>query len=339
MQYGEDRIHKKRNEEQMYYNRKIAESFSKLLEVGGELRWLFNFVKQHKELDFLIGKNNAMEWIAVYRGLSCILKIKKSDSQTIIFDADHAYKKIANELYGIKTLPCNLTVELSALISNVASDKKFNRYYNNKKEGHFQNELSRKYGICGEDNDEFVILDKEAVIGYADTTEKKLIYSKIQKPYKCLQRNISRKDEKQYGKNLDKKAIGNELDFLALDRNGDILLIEYKHGTNTSGIYLSPLQIGMYYDLFNSLPKMDLEKAVYDMLDQKQKIGLINPKWKKTTIKDIIPVLIISEYNYKSSAKTKFQEILEFVRTKKGSTFLSNLKTYNYTTENGLTDW
>ena len=137
-----------------------------------------------------------------------------------------------------------------------------------------------------------------------------------------------------------RKAIGNELDFFALDKEGNILLIEYKHGTNTSGIYLSPLQIGMYNDIFTYFPKNELETAVFEMLEQKQNIGLINPNWKKPNyIKDLIPVLIISEFNYKSSAKTKFDEILQFTRKQFGSSFLNNLQTFNFTMKNGLNNW
>jgi hypothetical protein len=83
-----------------------------------------------------------------------------------------------------------------------------------------------------------------------------------------------------------------------------------------------------------------LENAVFEMLEQKQKIGLINPNWRKPNkIKNIIPVLIISEYNYNSSAKTKFDEILQFTRKQLGSNFLNNLQTYNFTLKNGLSNW
>ena len=138
---------------------------------------------------------------------------------------------------------------------------------------------------------------------------------------------------------MNKKAIGNELDFLALDKQGNLLLIEYKHGTNTSGIYLSPLQIGMYFDLFNQFPRAELEKSVFEMLEQKKRIGLINPEWNAPDIKDIVPALIVSEYNDRSSAKMKFQEIMDFVKAKKGPSFLKGIKIYNYTIKNGLTAW
>ena len=164
----------------------------------------------------------------------------------------------------------------------------------------------------------------------------------IQPKYKKLLNQISTLNSKRFGTNLESRTIGNELDFLALDKEGNIKLIEFKHGSNTSGIYLSTIQIAMYYDILNRFPREKLEETVVDMLVQKQKIGLINPDWKKpNAIKDIIPVLIISEYNYKSSAKIKFDEILQIAREEDqlGEKFLENIETYNFTIENGLQKW
>lgn len=325
----------------MYYNRTLSNEFSKLIEADGELRWLFNYVKGRCDLDFLIGKSDKNQWISIYRGLSRILTIKpvSNNSSKIKIEAADAYKKIVPDIYGIKDLPYSFKDELDKLISIVEHDEKFDRYYKNKKEGFYQNELSRRYGILGKSDDDFVIVDKEAVIGYTDTAEKNEIYGEIRQGYKEFQKSISSHDAKRYGKGLDKKSIGNELDFLALDKEGNILLIEYKHGTNTSGIYLSPLQIGMYYDLFNGFSKDTLHTAIEDMLKQKQSIGLINPDWKMPNIKDIIPVLIVSDYNYNSSSKEKYHRILEFVRERKGSDFLQKIRTYNYTPKGELKPW
>ena len=325
----------------MYYNRKISDSFSQLIEKGGELRWLFDFVNNHKELDFLIGRNNAIEWISIYRGLTRILSIQPTNNpQKIKLNASNTYKKISAGLYGEKWVTDNFQKDLENIIAQIGSKKYFDRYYKNRKEGYYQNELSRIYGICGSASDDFVIIDKEVVIGYSNQKEKDEIFGVVQNKYKQLQKEISVLDPKQYGRNLEKKAIGNELDFLALDKVGNILLIEYKHGTSTSGIYLSPLQIGLYNDIFTNFPKRDLESAVFEMLDQKQKIGLLNPNWPKpNAIKEIIPVLIISEYNYRSSARIKFDKILKFTKERLGSGFLNELQTFNFTLKSGLSKW
>ena len=325
----------------MNYNRKISSTYSSLIEEGGEMRWLYDFVKGNNELDFLIGKNKSKEWISVYRGLSRVLTITKSKKPDIVkLDGAKAYKNILPKLYGEKSTSIIFKKDLEHLVNVVSKDEKFDRYYKNKKEGYYQSILSRKYGICGNKNVDFVVVDKEAVVGYLNQKEKDTEFHKFQPRYKQLQKDISLKNSKRYGKNNDKKSVGNELDFLALDKNGNILLIEYKHGTNTSGIYLSPIQIGMYYDIFSNLPRKDLENAVFEMLIQKQKLGLICPNWViPEKIKDIIPVLIISEYNYKSSAKIKFDEILTFSRKQLGSNFLNNLLMYNYTEPKGLLKW
>ena len=338
----------------MYYNRTLTPSFSSLIEPGGNLRWLFDFVKSRNDLDFLIGKNDKnngkkpKEWISVYRGLSRMVSIQPTnDMSKILLHAADAYDKIAQQkslnIYGIKPVTFNFQKELQALISAIDKDDKFKRYYNNRKEGYYQNELSRKYGICGDQGTNFVIIDKEVVIGYANKAERIKLFGPLQLKYKKCQKEISDIDPTKYGKDLQKKAIGNELDFLALDTNGNILLIELKDGKgkNTAGIYLSPLQIGLYNEVFNKYSRDKLESAIWDMLEQKKRIGLINPKWKNPSAikKEIIPVLIISEYKNKSCAKNKFDDVLTILRQKYGSNFLHNIKTKKYTTSEGLTDW
>lgn len=97
----------------------------------------------------------------------------------------------------------------------------------------------------------------------------------------------------------------------------------------------------MYYDLFTNFLEEELKASIFQMLQQKQKIGLINPDWKRPNAikKNIKPILIFSEFNYKSSAKIKFDEVLKFTRESKdfGDNFLNNLEIYNFTTKNGLT--
>jgi hypothetical protein len=286
----------------MYYDRKLSESFATLLEKNGKLRWLFEYVKRNNELDFLIGRNNSKEWISVYRGLSRIVTINPYKySDDIKLSAAQAYEHIDKtknlELYGKHKPNKIFSKQLNVIINEIKKDEKFNRYFNNKKEGYFQNILSRQYGICGKADDPFVIVDKECVIGYKDIDEKDKEYKKFSQEYKSLQKRISNNNPKRFGRDLQKKPIGNEVDFLAVDSNGAILLIEYKHGTNTSGIYLSPLQIGMYYDLFSECRNRDRTKfdsTIISMLKQKQKIGLVNTGWKiPGRLEKILPVLII----------------------------------------------
>ena len=329
----------------MYYDRTL-EKLAYLIEKDGPLRWLFDYVKNNEDLDLLVGKNNQKEWISVYRGLSRILTILPCrEAGKIKVDAAVAYKSLVAkkriDIYGKKEVSDLVIGTLNNLVEIVKNDPKFDRYYKNKKEGYYQNILSRRYGICGAPNDEFVIIDKEAVIGYASEKEKAIEYSFFRARHKNLLKVISAKDPQRYGSNLRKKPIGNEVDFLALDKNGNLLIIEYKHGTNTSGIYLSPIQIGLYYDLYNDfyIKKTELfRNSIFSMLKQKQGIGLINPAWQKPPeVKNLIPVLIISEFNKNRAAKDNFLGVMDIARKELGDQmFLKNLRIYDYISDTGL---
>ena len=330
----------------MNYNRTLDNDFAKLLFKKGELRWLYKHVEKQEDLDFLIGKSESDQWISVYKGLSRFIKIQPRKNGKIKIDGAKKYKSIKPELYGtfsVDDFKSKKTQEtwlkdLKGLKDDLNKDPKFDKNYNNKKEGYYQNELSRKFGLEGKKDDDFVILDKEAVVGYLNQKEKEKHYVQLQKRYNEILAYLSKKDAKKFGKNLEKKSFGNELDFIALDKKGNILLIEYKHGTNNSGIFLSPLQIGMYVDMFSDLPQKEFFKVIEEMFEQKKKIGLINSDWEKPKFKKIIPVLIISNYK-KSTSKEKFKDVLKISKEKLGDNFLKDLKCFKYTSEEGLTKW
>lgn len=134
----------------MYYNRTISESLSNLIEPNGKLRWLFELVKKHPDLDFLLGRNKSSQCISIYRGLSRVLTITlKKNTSEIKLDGAKAFKELSNSLYGYKHASDNLKEELENLVKAVSTNSRFDRYYNNKKEGYFQNEISRIFGING----------------------------------------------------------------------------------------------------------------------------------------------------------------------------------------------
>jgi len=304
----------------MEYNRTVSAKLANLISENGRLRWLFEFVRECSELDFLIGKNKSKEWISVYRGLSKILQI--DDSEQI--SAHNKFKNLVPNLYK-KSIEDNFKNELIELISKISGDGKLKKYYS--KEGFHQNELSRKYGINGDADSDFVIIDKEVVPSYKNEAEQKKIESPIQEKYLNWKREIQAIKPYEQGN----KSFGNELDFLALDKGGNVMLIEFKHGTNTAGIYWSSLQVGVYHDIFSRLDKKEFEQSIFQMLKQKQEIGLIHPNWiAPKGIKEIIPVVMISEFDENGEAKKRFDEVLQLSKQKFGSDFLKDIRLYKF---------
>lgn len=322
----------------LIYDRTLTEDFSRLLEPGGDLRWLFEYVKIKEDLDFQIGKHKKRQWISIYRGLSRILKITKS-GKDLKLEAAKAYKEIFPELYGIRSVNSNFQKQLDYVSDQVEKRRKFDRYYNNHKEGFYQNKFSRRFGICGKPDDSFVIIDKEAVIGYEDNNDKKAILEEFKLKYRKLYSELLKIHGRNFGQNLEEKTIGNELDFVALDRGGRILIVEYKHGSNTAGIYLSPIQIAAYFELFSRIHMEELSKSIYKMLEQKQRIGLINQNWSKPVIREMYPVIVISEYNEGSVAKENYEKIKKTCKTILGKEVFNLIKVFIHQDDDTLMEW
>lgn len=330
---------------EMYYNRIIGDDLKSLLLPGGGLYWLYSLVKDREDLDFLIGANKSKKWIYIYRGTTRLLDISMK-KKFVNMSAHTKYLGLAKKnnliIYGIKKIvDLNFRDHFIRLISCLNQDTKLNRHYDNKKEGYSQSSFSRQFGILSNGKEDFVVIDKEVVIGYGSKSIKEKYFGQQRKKFMKINNILSSINPKEYGSKLNTKALGNELDFLAKNRNGDILLIEFKHGSSAKGVYLSPIQIGLYLSLFKEYLgqyKDDFIVHINNMIKQKKEMGLISQRWpNKPFSGKIIPVLVIAEYNQKSSAFCKFKDVLGICRDKfKCDSFLSDLKVFEYTSAKKL---
>lgn len=188
----------------MYYYQVLSNEFAGHLAKDGKLRWLFDFVVKHEELDIRIGRSKTKQWISVYYGLNRLFSIRRFKNSAIFIDATNTYKELPVTFYGRKSITDNFQEEIESLMVQLNSKSKFDSYYKNGKEGYHQNIFSRRYGICGNPDDEFVIIDKEPVIGYNNQAEKDAVFGIIQKRYKNLRSEIYKQDTQTYGKDCRK---------------------------------------------------------------------------------------------------------------------------------------
>ncbi len=151
-------------------------------------------------------------------------------------------------------------------------------YHNNHSEGYWSSKLSIDYGRNSKPDDKWLIIDREAVIGFNAADGK--IASKLKEEfYSAIKQDVeSIKQNPRFSGWADiSKSFGDELDFLAIGRDGQLLCIELKHGDNTSGIYWGPLQAKVYQKAFEN-KIADLSSKITEMVRQKVELGLLPPE-------------------------------------------------------------
>jgi hypothetical protein len=322
----------------MYYRRVISEPLKALIMPDGKLYWLFSLVKSRADLNFLLGKTDGRGWIGVYRGLSKLLEISLQRGE-VQLSSHKKYCDLAQQnglsVYGTRaTSDLAFKADFLKLVECVHKEPEFAQHYDNKREGFFQNMFSRQFGILADGCEKFAIVDKEAVIGYRNGAKAR-IFEPRQSMFRCIHKHLSETNPTSYGATLDEKALGGKLDFLAVERDGTTLLVEMKHGPNTKGIYLSPIQIGLYYSIFGEYIRRygdDYVRDVGDMIRQKVEIGLISGDWSRVKPNgEIVPVLVIADYKERGAGFKQLKEVRTICRERLGDeSFLSNLIVYTY---------
>lgn len=273
---------------EMYYDRSIREDLEE--NILTNYKWMIDEVIKRPELDFQTGSNYNDSWFSVYRGTGRILTINASGR---IFAAPK-YMELSPEFYNNPDKN-----GLESLLSKINNDSSLGRYYidanGRRKEGYYQNLISRRYSFFCKEEDDFIIIDKEFVLGYCDDNIKQIIMKPIKDKYNRIILSLSKKYD--YCRNI--KQPGTECDFVGLTRSGDILLLELKRHEDTTKIYLSPIQAGKYDDLTSEYVKRfydDFCHNVIDMVAKKIRMGILKPnKWKmpaKLSGK-IIPAVVV----------------------------------------------
>jgi hypothetical protein len=180
-------------------------------------------------------------------------------------------------------------------------------YRNNHSEGYWSSKLSIDYGRNSAPDDKWLIIDREAVIGFNAADGK--IASKLKEEfYSAIKQDVEsiKKNPKFSGWADLSKSFGDELDFLAIGRDGQLLCIELKHGDNTSGIYWGPLQAKVYQKAFEK-KIADLSSKITEMVRQKVALGLLPPETSERIPADgfkvVKGILAVSDAKRKSDSK------------------------------------
>jgi len=250
--------------------------------------------------------------IMVYMGTTRLLVIAiDSNRERLTFSAAQSYSDPFLSTYKFSIFPKGeITEYLKRTIQKVDS-----RYFQNRKEGYYQNLICYEYGENAKSDSPFIVIDRECVIGYDDTKAKNKYLKPISDKYRRLIAKVKQNDPKTYGTSK-LKNLGNELDLLAVDPEGNLCCIELKHGSNTSGIYWGPFQIAVYKEIFNIQSVQSIFQYIQALIAQKIALGLLPTNAGsvldgRDNFNTIRPILGIGAPNPKSKCFTRMNYLME----------------------------
>jgi len=305
-----------------YYDRTMDDSF--ISKVLGDYPWLIKFVKKTPELDFQTGHDprQGRSWFSVYKGTGRVITfVSRRNGYKI--DANDTYKKIATTDFFERPTE-NSFVEY---LSNIKKASNLKRYYESdqgKKEGFYQNLIGRRYTFNTKAEDDFIIIDKEMVVGFKDEVTKTAWNKDIISNIEALIRNLRRDYKGRLPKDISSKY--GEFDFLAMTWDGDIIIMELKQDDSLK-TSLSPIQVRFYDEQFHKLLKenKDISDNIMKMVQQKVDMGIINvPKGRslpqKLSGKIETCVIVGEEKSLSPTICDRFRVVRKI--------FLPNMKSY-----------
>lgn len=267
----------------VYYDRTASQALLDALKPKGVFPYLAEIAHTQHLADLQLrgypGKKRC--WATLYVGLTKVLDVFEKRGEFWLkgkahplWDTEWEIRQPADHWH---TLVEPIRQYLDATIGGVAKQ--------------FTNEGAVQAMLCTRASALFSVIDREAVIGFSNTAERISTYERLQKPLHdaCVLEPAP--------KWFKPKKFGGELDLLAVDPQGRLLVIEIKPGSSTSGITWAPLQAMFYAELFRAWSAEAGEAShanLQSMLKQRVTLGLTQDPVRSLRYPlEIVPVIAI----------------------------------------------
>ena len=134
------------------------------------------------------------DYLMVYVGTTSVLKIQLG-ADFVNFSAHKTYKDSFLKKYLFTDLPYG---EISNYLGRILP-KVDSRYFENHKEGYYQNYLCYHLGEVASKDSPFIIFDRECVLGFDNSNEKINHLTPLKNQYQQIRTDLQEKNSKRWG--------------------------------------------------------------------------------------------------------------------------------------------
>ena len=151
----------------------------------------------------------------------------------------------------------------------------------------------RAQARLGRESSRFVVLYREVVVSFSDQSTKNAAVTAQISGVRAAKHDLA--TSHAWAKRS--KSFGTELDALAIDQEGRLLVIEVKHGSDTAGLGWTPAQVAVYLGLMKLwvASTSDPTSVLNGMLAQYAHLGLPGATVTARAPLELRPVIAIAE--------------------------------------------
>ncbi|HSP36521.1 MAG TPA: hypothetical protein VLR26_02080 [Frankiaceae bacterium] len=295
----------------MRYDRRVSEELLQAISDDGPLAGLIDLVRAdrgHRDLQLRRVKQPEC-WATLYVGLTKVLDVRERNG-SFRLDAHEAYRelsgfdeswRLSQPLEDLQNCWQEVLAYVETAISAVPPEY-------TSAEGAVQSAMSS--GIT----DEFRVVDREAVLGHTNSGARSGTLDPVEK---ALTEALvaAGNGEPWWPGARGKVSFGGELDLLAIDEAGRLLVIMVKPANAVAGIAKSPAQVALYATLWSMWldESDDATEVLQGMLDQRARLGLgrAGPIVPPTTV---VPVIAIGPGKRSKEALPRLQHVAKAVQ-------------------------
>jgi hypothetical protein len=278
----------------IWYDRTIPDEFRAELSPGGSFERLVRFAHRRHLADVQLRAVGSLSWATIYCGLTNVLHLEHRKTGGYRLRADNRYMTANRDGPSEGILGWTTSSTAAQLMAGWPSIEAYMAGQFKGVAKRYSNEGAVQAMLCANGGESYQVIDREAVFGFRDTAERKRVHKELRTP--LLDALAVTASE---GRWEPPPKLGGELDILAVDARGRLLVMEVKPADSLPGIAWAPLQVSFYARLFRHWSEAvggESAEILGRMLRQRIAIGLEEESSVSLSYPlDIVPVVAIQD--------------------------------------------
>jgi hypothetical protein len=278
----------------IWYDRTIPDEFRAELSPGGRFERLVRFARGRGLADVQLRATGSLSWATIYCGLTNVLHLEYRKTRGYRLRADNRHMDANRDGPPEGILGWTTWSRADQLMAGWPAIETYMTGLFKGVAERFINEGAVQAMLCANGGESYQVIDREAVFGFRDTAERERVHTALRTPLLDALDVPTPEDWWRPPANL-----GGELDVLAVDARGRLLVMEVKPAHTLTGITWAPLQVTFYARLFRHWSEAVGEEAaeiLNRMLRQRIAIGLEEESSISLSYPlEIVPVVAIQD--------------------------------------------